>query len=263
MRLFVVALAAGVAVLAAAANSTGTQYKPGVPCAQRILHVGHKGECVKSLQWLLRGKKPLRKRWRGIRFFHQNVRLDASYGRQTKLAVRRAKYLLGYPARFVRGPYSGRQLWKYLVGTRLLTADYVRRQNRRLKFERQKASQGKCAYASWVLHSKGYMLDFCKKVAKEYGGPLLITSGYRPGSRVLGTGGLSQHATGDAIDISTPTYQMNREVGRAAYIAAGGSRSVSRTLTTYAGRPTGRFTVIFGCICWGDHTNHVHAGGPR
>lgn len=257
------ALAALLAVGVILRNSRANSYPPSTPCVKRILHTGHTGRCVKSLQWLLKGNKPLRLKWRRIRFFHQKVRLDGSYGRRTRLAVRREKYLLGYPARFVRGQYGGTTLWKYMLGNRRLPADYVRRQKRRLKFERQKASEGKCAYAPWVLHAKAYMLEFCKKVAKEYGGPLLIGSGYRPGSRVLGTGGLSQHATGDAVDISTPTYTMNREVGRAAYRAAGGSRAVSHTLTTYAGRPTGGFTVIFGCYCWGNHYNHVHAGGPR
>ena len=259
LAVFATLLAAG-AILH---NSRATSYPPSTPCKSRILHLGHTGKCVRRLQWMLKGNKPLRKKWRKIRFFHQQLRADGQYGRSTKNAVRRAKYLLGYPARFVRGTYSGTTVWRYLIGTRRLSADYVRRQKRRLKFERQRASTGKCAYAPWALHSKPNMLEFCKKVAKEYGGPLLITSGYRPGSRVLGTGGLSQHATGDAADISTPTFTMNREVGRAAYRAAGGSRSASHTLTTYAGRPSGGYTVIFGCICWGNHLNHVHTGAPR
>jgi hypothetical protein len=245
-------------------------------CGRKVLKLHSRGPCVRGLQWMLHGHAPMLKRYRRSfrKYGIKRLSVDGRYGPRTRRAVRRAKYLMGFAARYLVGVRSGPQLWAYIRGWRRLPRDYKRRRQRRITFLRNQrrtrgrlGSVGIVTLAPWARPPKRYVLRFVARVSGIVGHPLIVVSGFRENSRVVGTGRLSQHATGDAADIGTPTYGENQRVGHAALIAAGMPRSRAFRMHDpwdFGFRYNG-WNIIFGCnsvACGGNHLNHVHVGGP-
>ncbi len=86
-------------------------------------------------------------------------------------------------------------------------------------------------------------------------------------SRLTTTGNVSQHGTGDAVDMPAGGGELIR-MGQAALIAAGMPRAEARRHTSWGpgnGR-VGGYQIIFnvsGAQNGGDHTDHLHVGNKR
>lgn len=186
--------------------------------------------------------------------------IDGRYGRSTAAATRRTKYLLGYPIQSLNGTFGWR-LYALLTGKRKLSPLSLERRKRRLKAIAH-PNVGIVALApacDGYFRPLPYVLAFARKVARVYGKPLVCTSGYRPGSRVYGTGAVSMHSTKQAADLGTPTYAMNTAVGHAALEASGMSRARAASYSSFAGW-NGGVNILFHTYIGGNHYNHVHTG---
>lgn len=219
------------------------------------LHVGVSGKRVEKAQWRLSGANHFRPR---VHTYHGKI--DGRYGVRTARATRQAKYLLGYPIQSLNGVYGWR-LRALLSGHRRLSPLSSERRQRRLKAIRQPhlgiVAQGPSCRGYYA--PQPYVLAFARVVAARYGHPLVCVSGYRPGSRVYGTGRVSQHSTRQAADLGTPTYAMNTAVGHAALEAAGLSPARASAYSSFAGWQAG-INILFHTYIGGNHFNHVHVG---
>ena len=111
-------------------------------------------------------------------------------------------------------------------------------------------------------------------ISKRVGKPLTIISGYRGGATVAGSGNVSNHASGNALDIHAlstryGTAEDEAKGDRIAYeavLAAGGSKEDAQSLVD--GAEVVSFTSPNGAaveVLWktdqgGDHHDHVHVG---
>jgi hypothetical protein len=111
-------------------------------------------------------------------------------------------------------------------------------------------------------------------ISKRVGKPLTIISGYREGAKVAGSGNVSNHASGNALDIHAlstryGTAEDEAKGDRIAYeavLAAGGSKEDAQSLVD--GAEVVNFTSPNGAaveVLWkteegGDHHDHVHVG---
>lgn len=110
------------ALLLPAAGAAG---QAAAATARPALHAGTTGQRVKDLQWLLSGYRPS-----VYQFSTYSGRVDGRFGPLTRVAVRRMKYRLGYPARLVDGR-AGRQLFEFLLGKRARPLGWVGRASAR------------------------------------------------------------------------------------------------------------------------------------
>lgn len=221
---------------------------------------------VRDAQYLLRGNNPFR-----IGTYKGPV--DGRYGIGTRRAVSRMKYKLGYPARALRAPQGlrfGRDLYRYLTGGKPLPKPYQVRKARRWRAERYGytgvgvvARVGGCASYPPQTH----VLAYWREVAAAWGRPLVCTSGARPWRRNVLGGGVSDHYTGNAADISTPTRTMNLALARVAARVAGMPAALAARITHPSqfgwriyGRAAAGVNLVFNCVCFGDHLYHVHGG---
>jgi TP901 family phage tail tape measure protein len=94
------------------------------------------------------------------------------------------------------------------------------------------------------------------KLRSEFSTQLYVMSGSRPGSRVAGTGVLSNHSTGNAVDISTPGV-ANRTQGNPAP-----KNHVLDKVYARLGRISRppRRDLLWRTMTGGNHYNHVHLG---
>ncbi len=126
--------------LVSVAPAQAHRYPASKPCAGRALHVGHPGplRCLRAAQWLLRARDPAVRKgsyWRVYR-----GPLAYSYGRKTAASVRRVKFRLGFPTKYVSGHF-GPVLRAYLLGKRKVPLSYsIRATKRRAVFDRPKCT---------------------------------------------------------------------------------------------------------------------------
>ena len=84
---------------------------------------------------------------------------------------------------------------------------------------------------------------------------LYVMSGIRPGSRVLGSGNLSNHSTGDAIDISNPTSDAGNQSNPPP------TNSLDRLYAFLQSWPSPpKRDLLWRTMTGGNHYNHVHLG---
>ena len=266
---FVVGLVAGFAIALTALALTADAHRGrAFP-----LHYGHRdsrlpGQPVANLQWSLDHN-----RWRIRAFRH---RPTGFYGRLTLRAVRRAKYFLGYPCKVKRyaqtcqargsATVAGRVFLRYLRKQRPLPRPYEIRRGRRLRFARKGASVsyvGRVTLVPGRHWPRPHVVEYVKAVSRLYGAPLVICSGWR--YELVNSNRRSQHLTGNAADICTPTVRMNIAVGQMALVAAGLPRSraagVTNAQTQLGWGHLNGAQVLYGCAsCGGYHLDHVHAG---
>jgi tape measure domain-containing protein len=103
------------------------------------------------------------------------------------------------------------------------------------------------------------VLDMARQTAGIAGMSLNVMSGFRPGSKVKGTGKTSLHASGNAVDLGPYYGETLIRIGQAALIAAGMPMGEAKKHTSFAGTVNG-WEIIFNSQVGGDHTNHVHVG---
>ncbi len=237
-----------VALTLAAASSTAAAAPP--------LHLGVHGKRVAKAQWLMQGHNRIYPR----RLRTYTGPIDGRYGRRTAKAVRRTKYLLGYPIQALDGVYGWR-LHALLTGKRKLSTLSKQRRARRLHLlaHPHLGVVAQTSACSGFYSPYPFVLDFARIVSARYGRPLVCSSGYRPGSIVHGTGRRSMHATREAADLATPTYAMNTDVGHAALEAAGMSRARAASYASFAGW-VGGVNILFHTYIGGNHYSHVHVG---
>lgn len=80
--------------------------------AQPSLHVYQTGRQVKGLQWLLAGHRP--SHYPQVRTYRGKI--DGRYAKATRLAVKRAKYQLGWPKRLLDGRHAGAYFFSIIKG---------------------------------------------------------------------------------------------------------------------------------------------------
>ncbi len=95
-------------------------------------------------------------------------------------------------------------------------------------------------------------------------GPIYVMSGNRPGSTIAGSGRTSNHAAGNAVDISTTQNGLNFATNAASLNATGAAAARMDALYAHMARyiPTSR---VSGDFLWrtftgGNHYNHIHRG---
>lgn len=123
----------------------------------------------------------------------------------------------------------------------------------------QSGSGGGVSFTAGVTKPNAHVVSFVARVAAVYGAPLNINSGFRPGSRVKGTGAPSQHGTGDAADIGPYYGSQLTAIGQAALIAAGMPEALAYKQGSFVGTVNG-VNILFNTNVGGDHFNHVHVG---
>lgn len=97
-------------------------------------------------------------------------------------------------------------------------------------------------------------------ISGTLGTPVNVMSGFRPGSKVAGSGNTSLHASGRAVDLGPYYGPTLIKVGQAALMAAGMSPAEAKKHQSFYGTVNG-WEIIFNCKdCGGDHTDHVHVG---
>lgn len=217
---------------------------------------------VCDLQWVTAGHNRYR-----IHSFHApksyfRSRKRCRYGPKTRAAVKRAKYLLGMRSDTINGARAGRDFFQLLQGKRKLPPRYSVRRKARLRAQRR-PSAGHYYLAPGITSPRPHVLRFVKRVSAVYGSTLVISSGWR--FRLINGNTRSHHLSGDAADIATPTYAMNRAVGQAALVVAGMTPARARGMTSPYdfGWWQGVWNIVFGCAScngFGNHINHVHAG---
>lgn len=118
---------------------------------------------------------------------------------------------------------------------------------------------GGVSFTAGVTKPNAHVVSFVARVAAVYGAPLNIDSGFRPGSRVKGTGNPSQHGTGDAADIGPYYGSQLTAIGQAALIAAGMPEALAYKQSSFVGTVNG-VNILFNTNVGGNHFNHVHVG---
>jgi hypothetical protein len=102
---------------------------------------------------------------------------------------------------------------------------------------------------------KPQVIDFMKKISGVYGKPLVGSDGTGH-SRLTTSGNVSQHTTGNAVDIPAAGKELLR-MGRAALIAAGMPRA--QALRANGGLyNVGGHQIIFLTNEGGNHYDHLH-----
>lgn len=107
------------------------------------------------------------------------------------------------------------------------------------------------------VHTGRGILNFASKVAGIYGSPLVIGTGTNH-NRMTVNGNVSQHWSGDAVDIPARGRNLIR-MGQDALIAAGMNRKLARRQRGGLFNVGGR-QIIFNTQEGGDHTDHLHLG---
>lgn len=100
------------ALMVALGLATGATVSAAATSSAPTLHRYSHGVRVKNLQWILKGHKP--SAHRHLKTYH--AKIDGHYGVKTARAVRRMKYLLGYPNRLTRGRTAGAYFTAVLEG---------------------------------------------------------------------------------------------------------------------------------------------------
>jgi hypothetical protein len=104
------------------------------------------------------------------------------------------------------------------------------------------------------VRTKPRTVNFVKKVAGIYGQPITLGTGTAH-SRMTASGNVSQHWSGDALDLPAAGEALTR-MGRAALVAAGMPRSRARKAKGGIYNVNG-YQIIFNAA---DHYDHLHVG---
>ncbi len=221
------------------------------------LHFGVTGQRVRDAKWLMQGNNRL---FPGLLKTYRAGPRSRFFGLGAVKSTRRTKYLLGYPIQSLNGIFGWR-LYSQLTGRQKLSSLSLERRRRRLAFlaHPHRGVVAQTSACRGYLAPYPYVLTFARIVSARFGRPLVCTSGFRPGSRVYGTGAVSMHSTRQAADLGTPTYAMNTAVGRAALEASGMSVARAKTYSSFAGW-SGGVNILFHTYIGGNHFNHVHVG---
>lgn len=112
----------------------------GAPIRQPSVHVHMTGKKVRGLQWLLSGHKP--SKYQGIKTYR--ARLNGRYDKNTRLAVKRAKFKLGYPERLLNGRVAGPYFFAVLKGKTIRPIEWIGLAGQRHKAEVEAARPPPC-----------------------------------------------------------------------------------------------------------------------
>lgn len=94
---------------------------PGAPAATSYptAHRYQTGQAVKNVQWVISGHSPA-----VLKVHTYYGPITGNYGKRTTLAVRRAKYALGYPTRLLNGEVAGGTFVRYIKGEQTRPLSY-------------------------------------------------------------------------------------------------------------------------------------------
>ena len=109
-----------------------------------------------------------------------------------------------------------------------------------------------------VLGSKPGFVPLMQYFRYRFGKPLYVMSGSRPGSTVLGSGNVSNHSTGDAIDIG---YTGQNPSGPPGMTGTAGTKmdALHSFISRYFPAPPRR-DFLWRTFTGGNHYNHIHLG---
>src|SRR5688572_7867498 len=96
---------------------------------------------------------------------------------------------------------------------------------------------------------------------RMFGQQLYVMSGARPGSRIAGSGRISNHASGAAVDISWPGLESAGPGNPPEKLDPVGAAALDRVyayLQTIPQPP--RRDLLWRTMTGGNHFNHVHFG---
>lgn len=107
-----------------------------------------------------------------------------------------------------------------------------------------------------VMGSKPGFAVFMEHFRRLFGRSLFVMSGFRGGSRVAGTGNVSNHASGNAIDISNPISQHGTQANPPPKNALD---NLAAYISRHIPKPP-RLDFLWRTMQGGNHFNHVHLG---
>jgi hypothetical protein len=107
------------------------------------------------------------------------------------------------------------------------------------------------------VHTQKDIIAFARRVSGVFGQPLRVGTGTQH-SQMTVNGNVSQHWTGEAVDIPATGKKLLR-MGQAALIAAGADPKWARKQTGGLYNVGGR-QIIFRTTEGGNHWNHLHLG---
>jgi hypothetical protein len=93
-------------------------------------------------------------------------------------------------------------------------------------------------------------------------GPMYVMSGLRPGSTIAGSGRVSNHAFGNAVDISVRGLEGANQGTPPESLNAAGARRLDRVYAFARQRiqPQIGLDLLWRTLTGGNHYNHVHMG---